>query len=101
MLVKLGWVYVLVAVVGFVILAVMAYEAPPFPIDLTITRAVQQFQSPALDAAAVAIDWPGSIPQVIVILALINIALYATGYRWEAVVLWLANILEAGVAVGL
>jgi membrane-associated phospholipid phosphatase len=97
----LGWVCVLAAFVAVVILAFMAYEAPPFPIDMDITLAVQRLNSPNLDTAAWVIDWPGSLPQVIVILVVISIALYRTGYRWEAVVLWLANILEAGIAVGL
>jgi undecaprenyl-diphosphatase len=90
-------VYVVAAVVVLVVLSVMAHATAYFPIDLAITKAVQSFQSPALDAAAMVIDWPGYVPQVAIILVVVGIGLFAMGYKWEAVVFWAANLLEGAV----
>jgi len=75
----------------------MAHAAHYFPIDLAITQAVQKLQSPGLDAVTLVLDWPGYLPQVAIILVVVGVGLFAIGYRWEAVVFWLANLLEAAV----
>ena len=89
--------YGLAAVAVLIVLSFMAHSTPYFPIDLAISQAVQKLQSPALDAAALVIDWPGYVPQVAIILVLAGVGLFAIGYRWEAVVFWLANLREAAV----
>lgn len=53
----------LLTTVLFVALAVAAYRAPYFPVDLTVTRALQSFDSPAADRAAELVNWPGFPPQ--------------------------------------
>ena len=77
--------YVLLATVGFVGLAVAAHFVPYFPIDLTITRAVQSSHGPALDALMRGLSWMGWNPQASLLVALVLAALLLAGLRWETV----------------
>jgi membrane-associated phospholipid phosphatase len=90
-------VYVLFAAVVFVTLAVVARTVAYFPIDLTITRAVQSYHGAAFDRLMYAISWIGFMPQVDVAAALTIVLLFGAGLRWEAVVALLA---AAGVGIG-
>lgn len=56
-------VLLLVTAAAFALLAYMAHSTPYFPIDLTLTLAIQQVRMPALDALAYAACWPGFPPQ--------------------------------------
>jgi undecaprenyl-diphosphatase len=89
--------YVLVASGLFVALAIVAHTVAYFPIDLTITRAVQQYHGQLFAQLMYDVSWLGFMPQVIVLclLAVMVIALF--GLRWEAICCLLA---EADVAVG-
>jgi undecaprenyl-diphosphatase len=89
--------WTLTAAAFFVGLAVVAHFVPYFPVDLAVTRAIQQIRSPAFDVLMRAVSWPGFPPQVHGVCALAAIALFAAGLRWEAVVTVVA---EAGILVG-
>jgi membrane-associated phospholipid phosphatase len=90
-------IYVLVAAAAFVTLGVVAHTVAYFPIDLTITRAVQSFHGAAFDRLMYWISWLGFMPQVDVVAALTILLLFGAGLRWEAVVALFAS---AGVGVG-
>jgi undecaprenyl-diphosphatase len=83
--------YVLAATAGFVGLAVAARFVPYFPIDVTITRAVQSYDSDVFNALMYGISWIGFFPQSLVIgLAPVGL-LFAIGLRWEAVMTFFAS----------
>jgi undecaprenyl-diphosphatase len=88
----------LICLAALVVLSVMAHSAAYFPIDLTVTRALQRLQSPVLDRLALSVNWLGFAPQIMIVLGLICLGLFAAGQRWEAVVMLLAGGLEAGLA---
>jgi membrane-associated phospholipid phosphatase len=90
-------IYVLVAAAVFIVLAVVARTVPYFPIDLTITRAVQSYHGVVFDRLMYGISWIGFMPQAIVVGALALLLLFFAGLRWEAVVGLAAT---AGVGVG-
>jgi undecaprenyl-diphosphatase len=90
-------IYVLVASAVFVTLAVIAHTVAYFPIDLTITRALQVQHGAAFAQSMYGISWLGFMPQVDVLAAIVIVALFSTGLRWEAVVALLA---AGGVGVG-
>jgi len=90
-------IYVLFAAAVFVALAVIARTVAYFPIDLTITRAVQSYHGPTFDHLMYVISWIGFMPQVDVAAALAIVLLFGAGLRWEAVV---ALFAAAGVGIG-
>jgi membrane-associated phospholipid phosphatase len=78
--------YVLMASGAFVVLAVGARLLPYFPIDLTITRAVQSYHGVVFDRAMFAMSWIGFFPQSLAF-GLVPLALlFIAGLRWETVV---------------
>jgi len=77
--------YLLGASVVFVVLAVVAHTVAYFPIDLNITRAVQSYHGPLFERAMYAISWLGFFPQVAALSAVVIVALFLFGLRWEAV----------------
>jgi undecaprenyl-diphosphatase len=89
--------YVLVAMALFVALAVAAHFIPYFPIDLTITHAIQSSHGAAFDALMRGISWLGFMPQVTLLAAVVILILFVTGLRWEAVT---AAFAMGGVAFG-
>jgi membrane-associated phospholipid phosphatase len=89
--------YVLIASAVFVALALAAHINPYFPIDLTITRAVQSYNGAAFERVMYGLSWMGFVPQVDVLAALVVAALFAGGLRWEAVC---AVVAALGVGVG-
>jgi undecaprenyl-diphosphatase len=82
--------YVLIASAVFVALAVVAHTVAYFPIDLTITHAVQSYHGAAFDRLMHGLSWLGFMPQVDVLAALTIVLLFVAGLRWEAVVLLFA-----------
>lgn len=90
-------IYVLVAAAAFVGLAVAAHFTPYFPVDLTITRAVQSEQGHVLDALMRGLSWVGWNPQASLLVALGISVLLLIGLRWEAVA---AVFAASGTAVG-
>jgi len=87
--------YLLIAALVFVVLAVVAHFVAYFPIDLRITLAVQAYHGPAFATLMSAISWIGFIPQVIVIDALVILVIFFAGLRWEAISLAFAAISSA------
>ena len=85
-------VYVMVASIVFVVLALGAHVVPYFPIDLTITRAVQGYQGPIFDGLMHGISWLGFFPQVAALSAVVILALFFFGLKWEAVSTLFATI---------
>ena len=84
--------YVLGASVIFVVLALAAHWVAYFPIDLIITRAVQGPHGGIYDGLMHGISWLGFFPQVAALSAVVILALFAFGLRWEAVSTLFATI---------
>ena len=77
--------YVLIASAVFVTMAVIAHTVAYFPIDLTITRAVQSYHGALFDRLMFGLSWLGFMPQVNILVALTILILFFAGLRWEAV----------------
>jgi membrane-associated phospholipid phosphatase len=89
--------YVLFAASVFIVLAVLAHYVAYFPLDITITRAVQNYHGVVFDRLMYWVSWIGFMPQVDVGAALVILLLFGVGLRWEAVV---ALFAAAGVGIG-
>ena len=89
--------FVLGASAVFIALAVVAHSVAYFPIDLTLTHAIQSYHGVAFDRLMVALSWLGFMPQVDVLGAATILLLFVAGLRWEAVV---AVFGACGVGVG-
>ena len=96
---KVFLTYLIVAVVVFIVLAVLAKTIAYFTFDVTITRALQTFHAGWFDALMGALSWIGFAPQAWVITLVILLFLYASGLKWETVVL-LVSVLGSS-ALGL
>jgi undecaprenyl-diphosphatase len=90
-------VYVLVASAVFVAMAVLARTVGYFPIDLTVTRAIQTIRDPWFADLMRFISGFGFIPQVDIIAVAFVLILFARGLRWEAVC---AGFAAVGVILG-
>jgi undecaprenyl-diphosphatase len=90
-------IYVLGASAVFVTLAVIARTVAYFPIDLTITHAVQTYHGAAFERLMYGVSWLGFMPQVDILGALTIVLLFMAGLRWEAVV---ALFAACGVGIG-
>lgn len=87
-----------VAGMAFVTLAVLAHGAPPFPIDLEITRALQGVRTPWLEVPFAALNAFGFAPIVTITFASVVVLLFLVGLRWEVVSAVIAAIGAAGLA---
>ena len=90
-------VYVLGASAVFITLAVIAHTVAYFPIDLTITHAVQSWHGALFDRLMYGVSWIGFMPQVNVLGALVILVMFGAGLRWEAVTML---FVAAGIGVG-
>lgn len=81
----------------FIAMALAARVIPYYAFDLKITRAIQAYHGPVLAALMFGLSWVGFQPQVTVIGAIILLALWFLGLRWEAVV---GSFCALGVIVG-
>jgi membrane-associated phospholipid phosphatase len=77
--------YLIVAIIIFITLALMVRVLPHYPLDLAITHTLQAQRSPGLDILMQAISWPGYPPQLVFLLAMAVVFIYALRFRWEAV----------------
>jgi membrane-associated phospholipid phosphatase len=93
--------YLVVAVVAFIILAVLAKTVAYFTFDVTITHAVQVFNAGWFSALMYALSWIGFAPQAYVISLLIILFLYASGLKWETVVSTVSLILSTALGLGI
>ncbi len=90
---------VLMAAAVFVVLAVIAHTVAYFPIDLTITHALQSYPGQSIDRLMHAVSWLGFFPQVAILSAVVILALFLSGLRWEAVATLFATLSGAVGAV--
>ena len=90
-------VYLLVALVGFSALAVLASTSAYLPIDLTLTRALQNLRSPLVYDLMVTLSWPGYFPQAMLIALLAAVFLYIFGFHWEAAMAVLLTVAEGAL----
>ncbi|MCC7354613.1 MAG: phosphatase PAP2 family protein [Anaerolineae bacterium] len=84
-----GWalrLYLLVAAIAFVLLALYARGADGFPVDWTITRALQSFNVAWFDSLMRAVSALGYNPQALILYSLIVLLLYRVSWRWEVIV---------------
>ena len=77
--------YVLFSAALFVTLALVAHTVAYFPIDLTITRAVQRYHGETFAHIMYAVSWLGFLPQAFLIGLGAIMVLAVLGLRWEAV----------------
>jgi membrane-associated phospholipid phosphatase len=77
--------YVIAAAVAFAVLFALVWNVPYFTIDLTVTRAVQNISFTWFAVLMEIISFPGSAPYSFAIVALVVVALFAVGLRWESV----------------
>ncbi len=92
------WASVLASLAALISLAVSAHSSAYFPLDLTVTQALQSRQSPALDALALGVNWLGYAPQIAILSGGICLGLWAFGRRWEGVIFLFGAALEGGAA---
>ena len=95
-----AWVfqaYLLVATVAFGVLVVLASLFNYFPVDLSITRAVQTINAPWFASLMGAVSYVGYAPQIFVLVIAVAVVLFAVGLRWEAVVSPLSAVGAAGL----
>jgi undecaprenyl-diphosphatase len=78
--------YLVLAILGFTILAFLSQSTAYFSIDLIVTRTIQAVHTPWLFAAMLLISWPGFIPQVFWVVLVVSALLFFTGLRWESLV---------------
>ncbi|HZY45537.1 MAG TPA: phosphatase PAP2 family protein [Anaerolineae bacterium] len=93
--------YLIVAVVAFIILAVLAKTVAYFTFDVTITHAIQGFNPGWFDALMRALTWIGFSPQAWVITLGILLFLYASGLKWETVVAFVSVLGSSALGLGL
>jgi undecaprenyl-diphosphatase len=93
-------VYLFTATVTFGVLLVLASRINYFPIDLSITHAVQRINLAWFAKLMDAVSLIGYAPQMYVLVAIISALFYIIGLRWEAVMALIASA-SAGLAGGL
>lgn len=82
--------YLLLSTVTFGALVVLANMFDYFPLDLTITRAIQTIHVLWFYNLMIWLSYFGYMPQVFVMIGLTGAALFTIGLRWEALVSWIA-----------
>jgi membrane-associated phospholipid phosphatase len=93
--------YLIIAVVIFIVLAVLAKTIAYFTFDVTITGALQTFHAGWFDGLMGALSWIGFAPQAWVITLIILAFLYASGLKWETVVLLISVLGSSALGLGL
>ncbi|HEX8993474.1 MAG TPA: phosphatase PAP2 family protein [Anaerolineales bacterium] len=89
----------LIITAGFAVLTFLVKMTPSFPIDLQITRGIQQISFPLFYELMVVLSWPGFGPQSLIITALIVLMIYGFGLHWEAVMALIAAVFSTAVNV--
>jgi undecaprenyl-diphosphatase len=93
--------YLIGAVVAFIILAVLAKTVAYFTFDVTITRAVQEFNPGWFDALMRALTWIGFAPQAYGVTLLILLFLFASGLKWETLVALVSVLGSSALGAGI
>lgn len=87
----------IVTTAAFGILVVLASLFNYFPIDLTVTHAVQSVNLPWFDTLMLWVSIPGYSPWVYILIGVVVAFLFIIGLRWEAVVALLAAAISGGL----
>jgi membrane-associated phospholipid phosphatase len=89
-----------VLLVAFGILAWLVRKTAYFPIDLSVTRAIQTWNNPLADGLWRIVSWAGNAPQAAIVPLLLVVLLVILGLYWEslaatltAVVVEVSNLL--------
>ncbi len=82
---------------AFALLTFLAKTTPFFPIDLQITRGIQEIGNPLFAQLMTLISWPGFPPQTLGIVVFIVVVLYTLGLHWEAVAALVAAVSSAAI----
>ena len=93
--------YMVIAVIVFIILAVLAKTVAYFTFDVTITHAVQAFNAGWFGALMYALSWIGFTPQAYLIALIVLLFLYMSGLKWETVVGFVSLILSTALGLGI
>jgi len=93
--------YLIGAIALFLVLAVLAKTVAYFTFDVTITRALQTFHPGWFDALMGGLSWIGFPPQAWVITLIILLFLYASGLKWETVVLLISVLGSSALGLGI
>ncbi|HEV7664556.1 MAG TPA: phosphatase PAP2 family protein [Chloroflexota bacterium] len=91
------WLWLVVFVAAFAGLTWVALTSPPLRVDIDVERAVQAYHPAWLETLTEAISWLGFPPQSTIIDAVIVLAIFLTGRRWEAVCAAVAAAGSAGL----
>jgi len=93
--------YLVGAVIIFVVLAFLARTIAYFTFDVTITRAVQTFNAAWFDALMSVLTWIGFAPQSWIISILVILFLFVSGLKWETLVTTLSLIGSSLLGLGI
>lgn len=91
--------YLIIAIVVSIGLAILAHIFSYFPVDLTITKIFQQFQSPGFLTLMKFISFWGYEPQMAILSALVILIIYFLGLRLETMFA-VINIIGATIITG-
>ncbi|MDG0792925.1 phosphatase PAP2 family protein [Cohnella ginsengisoli] len=80
-----------VLVIAFGILTWLVRKSAYFPVDLSITHAVQSWNPPLIEALWRIVSWAGNAPQAAIVPLLLVLMLFLLGLHWEA----LASVITA------
>lgn len=90
----------LIVITGaFAALSFFVIATPTLAIDLQITKAIQQINSPALAVLMNVVSWPGFSPQSLIITAALILLIYFLGLKWEGLMALFAVVLSTGINV--
>ncbi len=92
-------VTLLIITAAFAVLTFLVKTMPTFPIDLQITRGIQQINNPLFYGLMVILSWPGFGPQSVIITALLILIIYNFGLHWEAVMALIAAVFSTAINV--
>ena len=91
------FIWAIILLLAFAGLAFMASQADYFPLDLSITRAVQSAKIPVLEQFLMILTWLGFGPQSYIITTVIFLIIILLGYHWEGAVGAISSILTTRI----
>ncbi len=84
----------LAVLITFSVLALLVSTTAYFPIDLSITRSLQEINLPIFAAIMTVISWAGYLPQSVLITVLIVVLFFGFGFHWEALMAMITAVLD-------
>jgi undecaprenyl-diphosphatase len=82
---------------AFAVLTFCVKTMPSFAVDLQITKAIQLINFPFFASVMSLVSWPGYVPQLVFITALILLLIYSFGLHWEFVMALVAALFSTGI----